>query len=256
MDHFPEGCISKILSLTSPKDAARSSAVSHIFMSAAESDNVWETFVPSDYQQAISGSRSLMVFPSKKQLYFSLCDSPILLDGGKLSLSLDKETGGKCLMVAARNLGIMWGGTPAYWEWLSHSDARFSEVAKLKRISWLDIRGKIGTRMLSKRTSYCAYLVFKLEDGFYGLINVKAVVRFADTESDHEVKKRAKVVHFSEQGSRARPPLIRSDGWMELKMGNFFNDTGEDGDVEARLMQIRQNWKHGLIVQGIEFRPE
>ncbi|KAG5611375.1 hypothetical protein H5410_022656 [Solanum commersonii] len=92
----------------------------------------------------------------------------------------------------------MWGGTPAYWEWLSNPDAR---------------------------TSYYAYLVFKLEDGFYGLINVKAIVRFSDTESDPEVKKRAKVVHLSGQGSRARLSLIRSDGWMELKMRNFFNDT-------------------------------
>ncbi|XP_015073190.1 F-box protein PP2-B10-like [Solanum pennellii] len=256
MDHLPEGCVSKILSLTSPKDAARSSAVAKIFMSAAESDNVWEAFIPSDYLQAISRSGNLMEFPSKKQLYFSLCDTSILLDGGKLSLSVDKNTGGKCLMIAARKLGIIWGGTPAYWEWLSHPDARFSEVAKLRSISWLDIRGKIGTRMLSKRTSYCAYLVFKLEDRFYGLTNVKAVVRFADRESDHDVRERAKVVHFSGEVPGATLPLIRSDGWMELKMGNFFNDRGENGAVEARLMQTRQTWKHGLIVQGIEFRPE
>ena len=65
---------------------------------------------------------------------------------------------------------IIWGGTPEYWEWLSHLNSmfyifalplilkvitlsdiikeevylfcRFSEVAKLNRISWLDIRGK------------------------------------------------------------------------------------------------------------------
>ncbi|KAK6791868.1 hypothetical protein RDI58_010949 [Solanum bulbocastanum] len=84
MDGLPEGCMSKILSRTSLKDAARSSAVSLIFLSTAESDNIWETFVPSDYQQANSRSGSFMVFPSKKQLYFSLCDSSILLDGGKL----------------------------------------------------------------------------------------------------------------------------------------------------------------------------
>jgi len=41
---------------------------------------------------------------------------------------------------------------------------------------------------------------------------------------------------------------------MELKMGNIFNDTG---DVEARLIEFRHlGWKHGFIVQGIEFRPE
>ncbi|KAG5611374.1 hypothetical protein H5410_022655 [Solanum commersonii] len=56
-----------------------------IFLSATKSDNIWETFVPSDYQYVVFGSGSLMVFPSKKQLYFSLCDSSILLDRGKLA---------------------------------------------------------------------------------------------------------------------------------------------------------------------------
>ncbi|KAM3199503.1 hypothetical protein P3L10_031863 [Capsicum annuum] len=33
-------------------------------------------------------------------------------------------------------------------------------------------------------------------------------------------------------------PRKRSDGWMEVELGNFFNDLGEDGDIEARLMEI------------------
>ncbi|KAG5611379.1 hypothetical protein H5410_022660 [Solanum commersonii] len=99
-------------------------------------------------------------------------------------------------------------------------------------------------------------MVFTSKKQLYFNLCVSAILLDGGKLSDHEVKKRAKVVHFSRQGSRVRLPLIRSDGWMELKMGNFFNDTGEDGDVEARLMQIRQNWKHGLIVQGIEFRAE
>ncbi|XP_019229353.1 PREDICTED: F-box protein SKIP3-like isoform X3 [Nicotiana attenuata] len=87
MDYFrllPEGCISEIISFTSPKDAATSSAISRGFKSAAESDVVWGKFLPSDYQHIISRSNSLLVSPSKKELYFSLCDSPILTDGGKL----------------------------------------------------------------------------------------------------------------------------------------------------------------------------
>ncbi|PHT32780.1 hypothetical protein CQW23_29117 [Capsicum baccatum] len=260
MDSFrlmPEGCISAIISLTSPKDAARSSAVSQIFMSAAESDVVWESFLPTDYEDIVPRSDSLMDFPSKKQLYFSLCNSPILLDGGKLSFSLDKKTGKKCFMVAARELGIAWGDTPAYWEWISHRDSRFSEVAKLNSVCWLDIRGKIETRVLSKRTEYFAYLVFKFEDTFFGLGSANSVVRFVDCESDNEAERRANVVSFVGQGPRSMLPMERDDGWMELKLGNFFNDTGDDGDVEARLMEIHyRSWKHGLIVQGIEFRAE
>ncbi|XP_059287052.1 F-box protein PP2-B10-like isoform X1 [Lycium ferocissimum] len=160
-------------------------------------------------------------------------------------------------MVAARELGIAWGNTPQYWEWLSHPDSRFSEVATLKWVCWLDIRGKIETQMLSKRTKYVAYLVFKLEDRYHGLGNANAVVRFVDSETDNEAEQRASVVRLSGRGPRATLPLRRDDGWMEIELGNFFNDTAEDGVVDARLMEIRHlGGKSGLIVQGMEFRPE
>ncbi|XP_059286924.1 F-box protein At2g02240-like [Lycium ferocissimum] len=259
MDYFgllPEGCISEILSFTSPEDTARLSVSSRGFKFAAESDVVWEKFLPSDYQHIISKSNSLLVFPSKKELYFSLCDSPILTDGGKMSFSLDKKTGKKCFMVAARELAISWGEEPNYWEWLSHPNSRFSEVAQLWYVCWLEIRGKIGTKILSKGTKYVAYLVFKLEVEFMGLDTVDAVVRFVDSQSDTEVDERTSVVSLSGLGPSEKLPLSRGDGWKEIEMGNFFNDKGEDGEVEVRLMDIRGHVKSGLIIQGIEFRPE
>uniref|UniRef100_M1CV73 Isoform 2 of TMV resistance protein N n=2 Tax=Solanum tuberosum TaxID=4113 RepID=M1CV73_SOLTU len=183
--------------------------------------------------------------------------SPILIDEGKMSFSRDKKTGKKCFMIAARGLDIEWSNTPDYWEWLPHSDSRFGEVAKLKWVCWLDIRGKIETRRLSKRTKYVAYLVFKLEDKFHGLETVNAVVRFVDSMSVKEAEQRASVVHFAGRGPRETLPFKRGDGWMELKMGDFFNDAGEDGDVDARLMETqRLEAKGGLIVQGVEFRAE
>ncbi|KAJ4957167.1 hypothetical protein NE237_013950 [Protea cynaroides] len=49
---LPEGCISNILSLTSPSDACRSSVVSSVFRSAADSNSVWERFLPSDIHRS------------------------------------------------------------------------------------------------------------------------------------------------------------------------------------------------------------
>ncbi|XP_009780353.1 F-box protein At2g02240 [Nicotiana tabacum] len=267
MDYFgllPEGCVSDIISFSSPKDAAISSAISRGFKSASESDTIWEKFLPSDFQHIISKSDSQLLFSSKKVLYFCLCDSPLLIDGGKLSFFLDKKTGKKCFMVAARELAISWGvDTPWYWEWISHSESRFSEVAHLKGVSWLDIRGKIETQILSKRTKYVAYLVFKLAEGHEGLEIANAYVRFVNRESEKEAEERASVVSLVEQKVKRRikrnvkHPRKRVDGWMEIEMGIFFNETGEDGDVEARLMEIKRlHGKGGLIVQGMEFRPE
>ena len=83
---LPEGCISDIVALTTPKDACRSCAVSSIFRAAAESNAVWESFLPSDYQAIIAQSSSSSDFlnlSSKKQLYLSLSDNPILIDDNK-----------------------------------------------------------------------------------------------------------------------------------------------------------------------------
>ncbi|PHU01436.1 hypothetical protein BC332_31223 [Capsicum chinense] len=194
MDYFqllPEGCVSNILSFTSPKDVAISSATSWGFNSAAFSDVIWNKFLPDDYEDVISRYVSPQIFPSKKELYFSLCDSPILIDGGKLSFSLEKKTGKKCFMISARELAVSWGGdTPWYWEWISHPDSRF-----------------------------------------------------VNHVSDQEAEQRASVMSLVEKMVRRRKrnvkrPRKRSDGWMEVELGNFFNDLGEDGDIEARLMEI------------------
>lgn len=81
---LPEGCLSEILSLTSPWDACRASSISRGFRTAADSDGIWDRFLPSDYLDIIARSVSPVNYVTKKQLYFLLCDSPILLDDGNL----------------------------------------------------------------------------------------------------------------------------------------------------------------------------
>ncbi|KAG5573755.1 hypothetical protein H5410_063521 [Solanum commersonii] len=58
--------------------------------------------------------------------------------------------------------------------------------------------------------------------------------------SKKDAEKRASVVHFAGRGPRETLPFKRADGWMELKMGDFFNDAGEDGYVDARLMETKK----------------
>jgi hypothetical protein len=79
---LPEGCVSTILSFTSPQDACKSSLVSTIFQAAADSDVVWERFLPTDYQDIVSRSMVPFKFSSKKELFLLLCSS-LLVDGGR-----------------------------------------------------------------------------------------------------------------------------------------------------------------------------
>ncbi|GJM87259.1 hypothetical protein PR202_ga03196 [Eleusine coracana subsp. coracana] len=50
-------------------------------------------------------------------------------------------------------------------------------------------------------------------------------------------------------------PHGRIDGWMELKMGEFYNKDVDNGEVCIKLMETSGS-KTGLIVRGIEVRPK
>ncbi|KAF9611186.1 hypothetical protein IFM89_027500 [Coptis chinensis] len=271
---LPEGCVTNILSLTSPLDVSVLSLVSSMVKSAADSDVIWEKFLPSNYREIVSTSVSnlnLNDFRTKKELYFRLCDHPIILEGGTKSFQLEKRSGKKCFMLGAKELGIAWGDTPQYWEWKSQPDSRFAEVAGLRSVCWLHIQGKIDTQMLSPNTNYAAYLVFKVTDESYGLDNptTEGSVQFVlgggnasgyrtvhlDYDSNrapHRRHRRSSVTQYVGQ-----LPNARGDGWMEIELGEFYNDRGEDGEVKMTLEEVKNgDWKSGLIVEGMELRPK
>ncbi|RXH82539.1 hypothetical protein DVH24_036880 [Malus domestica] len=299
---LPEGCIATVVSLTTPRDAGTLSSVSRSFRSAAESDTVWDRFLPPDIHTILSSSSpSMSVHPphvspssaskTKKELYLALCDNPVLIEQGKLSFSLDRWSGKKCYMIAARALSIVWGDTPQYWEWISLPDSRFEEVAKLMCVCWLEIRGKIETRMLSPATLYKAYLVFKPTTGAYGFDQqpVEVTVGLIGEEpTKHEVFLNAQRGLGSQGPSfplagplrisvfnrryivgvqdfqlreikvnEAQYPKERNDGWLEIEMGEFFCEGGEGGELEMACLEVRRiHWKGGLLFQGIEIRPK
>ncbi|KAK7269088.1 hypothetical protein RIF29_21804 [Crotalaria pallida] len=286
-NNLPEGCIANIVSLTTPRDACRLSLVSSTFRSAAESDAVWDKFLPSDYQSIVSQSSTAAskCFHSKKELYLFLSQNPLLIDEGKMSFQLDKENGKKCYMLCARMLFIVWGDTPRYWRWISLPEARFSEVAELVSVCWFEIRGWINTRLLSPETLYGAYLVFMPSPaGSYGFeyqsVDVSVAIVggethqrtvFLDAERGRRLRyqivprrvgifNRARFVPVAEENNNLddlQCPKEKGDGWLEIELGEFFNQGEEDKEVEIGVYEIKGgNWKGGLVVQGIEIRPK
>ncbi|XP_074363695.1 putative F-box protein PP2-B12 [Apium graveolens] len=252
MEHLTENCLSLILSFTSPKDTCRA---------AGDSDELWNKFLPPDINQILRRSISTLTYTTKKQLYFSLCDSAILLDDGNVSFWLDKGSGKKCLMVAARQLAIV----PWWWQWLYDSNSRFSEeVAVLDKGRCVDIRGKMKIGMLSPHTTYETYLVFKIYEDACGLDSAKTSIRFVN-EREEVPDDEASIVypdprtsaHNIEQrnGEFSR---WRKDELMEIKIAEFETGARDDDDeVETRFMSTDTNvLKAGLIVQGFEFRPK
>ncbi|KAK4485270.1 hypothetical protein RD792_007902 [Penstemon davidsonii] len=270
---LPEDCIAVILSFTSPKDACRAAAVSPEFRSAANSDTLWERFLPYDYKNITGRSVSPVTYSTKKELYFMLCKSPLLLDGGKLSFRLSKSDGRKCYMLCARALHISWGDTPRHWQWVSSPESRFDEVAHLLSVWWLEISGIMQLPMLSPKTKYAAYLVFKLEES-HGLdCSAKASIKLVKENSAIESEKETNIVYIVTptddryRGRGSVPPRDaigcrfsqkRLDGWMELELGEFFiGKELDEGEVQAELLETEHGiWRCGLVLEGIEFRPK
>ena len=130
-------------------------------------------------------------------------------------------------------------------------------MAYLDSVRRLDIRGTIGTEMLSPKTEYVAYLVFKLVNWSNELEYAKSSIRFVDYESEIDAENQANTVHLPRlQESEADIPKMRKDGWMEVKLGYFNSKKGTDGPVEVRLIGMKPIYEGGLTVEGIEFRPK
>jgi hypothetical protein len=159
-------------------------------------------------------------------------------------------------------------------------------VAELVSVCWFEIRGWINTIMLSPKTLYGAYLVFKSSasgtHGFeYQPCEASIAIAGGDTVErnvflDAERGRRLRyqiVPRFRTTGifTRLRPlvepiesvddmqkyPKQRADGWLEMELGEFFNEGGDDKEVEIGVYEVKgDGWKGGLVVQGIEIRPK
>jgi hypothetical protein len=90
IQRIPEECLAKAICLTSPADACRAAAVSASFRSAADSDAVWEQFLPPDCDAVLERAVHLVDSSSKKELFMDLSDDDehVLLDDGKIVSAL------------------------------------------------------------------------------------------------------------------------------------------------------------------------
>ncbi|XP_039062246.1 putative F-box protein PP2-B12 [Hibiscus syriacus] len=248
---LPEECQSLIISLTSPADACRSAMVSPSLRSVADSDAVWEKFFPCDYNSILSSSTSSLSL-GKKDLYLS--SHPVLIQNGTMSFQLEKGTRKRCYRLGARALTIIWGDSPDKWTWTSLPESRFLEVAELVQVWWIDVTGKIETRILSPNTNYAVYLVFKLR--YQHILGFRRRPVGLNVSVDGVTLREERRVSLY-PGDESRHVRDREDGWMEAEMGEFWNECGGDGIVEFSLKQIDTGYpKRGLIIEGIEIRSK
>ncbi|XP_056166063.1 F-box protein PP2-B11-like isoform X3 [Syzygium oleosum] len=242
-----EDVIAQIISLTTPQDACTMSSVSTNFRSIADSDQVWANFLPPGCENLIP-----QISP-KKALYRHLCNHPVPIDGRNVSWSLDARSGKKCFMIGSRELAITWGNDQRYWRWIDEPNSRFGQVAQLWIVWWFHITGKIETKMLPPKTTYAAYLVFRFEDYKRGF-HRPAASRVSVESGEHGEWPN---VILDPQEGEPRSARERGDGWLEIEMGEFYNENGDDGTLVCCLKEVdNYTAKRGIVVEGIELRPK
>ncbi|KAK2650794.1 hypothetical protein Ddye_018283 [Dipteronia dyeriana] len=263
---LPEGCIAAIISLTTPRDACRLACVSTTFRSAADSDIVWDRFLPPEYSSCLSSSPTTRLVLSKKELYFCTCHN--LIHNGKMSFWLDISSGKKCYMISPRELNIVDGDDIYDWWWYSIPDGvgvdwwdqfyipnncRFPEVVRRVNLIQFEIGGKITTSLLSPMTTYVAYLVFA-ENRKCWVYDDPAEVSIGLAGSNNG-QNRTVYIHQEQQDgdNDGCYPKMRADGWLETELGEFFNGGDENSEL---LINIKSEMKEGLLIQGIEIRPK
>ncbi|CAI9768947.1 unnamed protein product [Fraxinus pennsylvanica] len=271
---LPEDCLAHVIAFTTPHNACESSIVSTMFRNSVESELVWDKFLPYDYVDIMSKLVSPIEFSSKKDLFFKL-STPLLIDGGNKTFAIDKYTNKKCYMLSARELSISWASNPLCWSWKPLLHSRFYEGVELIMVSWLEIHGKINTQMLSKSTTYGAYLIVKLANRAFGLDTLPSEVsiEIGDYKSigttylrDHASKKQELECDYMQHkidGSRsgvceAKERIVhrREDGWLEVELGEFYCD-GKEQEVKMSFKEVEgEHLKGGLLVEGIELRPK
>ncbi|KAA8536794.1 hypothetical protein F0562_029272 [Nyssa sinensis] len=135
----------------------------------------------------------------------------------------------------------------------------------------------MNTGMLSPNTTYGAYLIVKFADRALGLDSIPSEVsvevgnyqsrgtiylrRREDRKQPLEgsntyIQRRIEALGSSVFKGDQRVPCERDDGWLEVDLGEFYND-GSDTEVRMSLREVKgEHLKGGLVVEGIELRPK
>jgi len=149
----------------------------------------------------------------------------------------------------------------------------FPEVAELRSVCWLEIRGWIKTSSLHSNQSYEAYFVFSKGSKTFGFDKQAVEVSLKVVGEDDDDQKQTGYLEPKTSPNRTSDAVetsllmpevepmfevkIREDGLREVKLGEFSTHAEEDKEVQMGVHETKDLWwKGGIIVQGIEIRPK
>ncbi|XP_074317263.1 F-box protein PP2-A12-like [Silene latifolia] len=257
---LPESCVAMVLMNLDPQDICKMAKLNKAFFGASSADFVWESKLPSNYQQIINkvfvndvdNDDNYPDYSCKKDIYASLSQFNSL-DNGTKKVWLDKNTGGMCMAISAKGLSITGIDDRRYWKQIPTEESRFSTVAYLQQIWWFEVTGEVEFPF--PVGSYSVFFRLHL-----GKTTKKFGRRLCNTEQIHGWD--VKPVHFqlsTSEGERTVSQCsLESPGkWLHYHIGDFVvENTNVPTRVKFSMTQIDcTHTKGGLCVDSVVIYP-
>ncbi|CAN4123648.1 unnamed protein product [Withania somnifera] len=142
---LPESCIALVLVHLYPIEICKFGRVNRTFRQASLTDVVWEQKLPENYQILVKNyhlddkeSRSL----TKKEIFARLCH-PNHFGSSNDKVFWMEKNGGVCVCISWKEMKITGIEDRRYWSHISSDESRFSTVAFLKQIWWVEVEGNL-----------------------------------------------------------------------------------------------------------------
>lgn len=179
---------------------------------------------------------------SKEKVCEQLYDG-VLLNNKKKIYWVDKESNKNCFMMLARDLAIAWGENKKYWEWIAFQETSDMEVevAVLRNVCWLEVSGKFRTIALAPMTKYEIAFVVKIKD--------------PNGQWDAPVTFTATLPNGKKEECFKSLKTVPQQRWEHIAICEFVMSPENVGEVTFALNEHGANWKSGLVIKGVSFRP-
>nr|XP_043626623.1 F-box protein PP2-A13-like [Erigeron canadensis] len=250
---IPESCVALMLSYLEPHEICKLARINRAFRAASTADFIWVSKLPNNYHHLVE---KLWLNNNKRlgeKEIFAKLSCPVAFDDGNKEFWVDKTSGGGCVSISSKALTITGIDDRRYWNRIPSDESRYSTVAYLRQIWWLEVDGNIeflfpaGTYSLSFKLQLGKVLnrngrrVCSTED-VHGW-NVKPVeFKFTTGEGQHSVVKRF---------------LEKTENWEYHHVGEFVvKDSNTPMKVEFSLTQIDcTHTKGGLSIDSVLICP-
>ncbi|KAI7747009.1 hypothetical protein M8C21_012660 [Ambrosia artemisiifolia] len=231
-------------------------------MSDSDSYANWKEKSPTDFEDIMKRSKNSMQWTTKEEAYSIIRKGFLIIDdktSRHIWFSVDKN-GKKCYMLPAKAaLKYIYDGNM-----LSLPESRFGEVVHCDSDT-IYIETEVQSQLVSSKTTYACYLVYKLpkdQSGFNAPVGVDDSNSGDKTSYIYLVSAQTPVIKPKDDQNTHKAlnwlnykglPRQRNDGWMEVQIWEWGTTT--TNYMKLELWPYDRKKFDGFIIEGIEYRP-